>query len=177
MKNKLGFTLIELLVVVAIIGTLASVLVTTIGSMREDASKKAVLRQFNELDKAITLMYFDTGFYPNNNETLCEPLDEISSTNEFQISDPNSGLVTNGRLWSGWRGPYIGSIPTDPWGNEFYFDDDYRCLAETDGCKGITDPGGGLLTGAVVSCGPNGVISGGACAYDEDNIVLVLCKR
>ena len=175
--KKRAFTLIELLVVIAIIGLLASTIVVSLSDVREDASKKSVLRQFNHIRTAMTVMHVHTGYFPNNNDTLCEPLDEISSTNEFQLSDPNSGLVTNGRSWSGWKGPYLEAIPNDPWGNEYYFDDDYRCLAETDGCQGVTDPGGALLTGAIVSCGPNGAVSGGSCTYDADNIVLVLCKR
>jgi len=177
MNHKKAFTLIELLVVISIIGALSSVIVPAVQDIRVDASKKAVLRQFNEIENSITYLFLDTGYFPNNNSTLCEPLDEISSTNEFQISDPDSGLVTNGRSWPGWNGPYMTEVPTDPWGNEYYFDDDYRCLEETDGCQGVTDLAGELLTGAVVSCGPNGDLSGGSCAYDEDNIVLVLCKR
>jgi len=177
MTNKQAFTLIELLVVIAIIGILSSVVVVSMSGIRDDASKKAVLKQFNEINRSITQLYLHTGFYPNNNETLCEPLDEISETNEFFLSDPNSGLVTNGRSLAGWKGPYMQEIPRDPWGNEYYFDDDYRCLAETDGCQGVTDPAGALLSGVIVSCGPNGALSNGACAYDADNIVLVLCRR
>ncbi len=175
--KKVGFTLIELLIVIAILGILSVVVFTSLQSAREGARSAAAVQQLQKIYDAIRFQHIDTGLYPNNLTYLCEPLDEISSTNEFRISDPSTGLVTNGRGWAGWGGPYMATIPLDPWGNEYYFDDDYRCLAETLGCNGVEDPSGRLNSSAIVSCGPNGVVSSGSCSYDADNIVFVLCRR
>jgi len=175
--NHSGFTLVEVLVVIAIIGILSSVAVTSLTSSREMAQKAQATSQLGNIKKAMEIMYLDTGMYPNNLPYLCEPLDEISSTNEYTLSDPNSGLVTNGRGWTKWDGPYISEIPRDPWGNEYYFDDDYRCLPTTDGCNGLDDSSEGLVSSVFVSCGENAVVSGGSCSYDTDNIVKLLCRR
>lgn len=174
--RKNGFTLIELLVVIAVIGIVSVVTLATLQSARDSAKSAKAATDLEQIYKAMLVLNIDTGMYPNNLDYLCEPLDEISSTNEFAISDANAGFMVNGRSWAGWAGPYIGATTTDPWGREYYFDDDYACRPETQGCNGVDD-GGILYSSAIVSCGPNGAISSGACAYDDDNIVRVLCSR
>jgi len=173
---KKGFTLIELLVVIAIIGILSAVVLTSLNSSRESAKSAKVARDLDALYKAMLIMNVDTDRYPNNLDELCQPLAEISDTNEFAISNTNSGFITNGRGWEGWNGPYVSEVSLDPWGNEYYFDDDYACRPNTLGCNGVDDAGV-LNTGAIVSCGPNGAINTGSCEYDDDNIVRVLCSR
>ena len=65
MKNK-GFTLIELLVVVAIIGVLASVVMSSLNSAREKAQNARTVSVLRELHKAITLYEIDHGSYPSD---------------------------------------------------------------------------------------------------------------
>lgn len=66
-NKKKGFTLIELLVVVAIIGILASIVLTSINSSRakaRDAQRKADIRQ---ITIALELYYDANGVYPTAN--------------------------------------------------------------------------------------------------------------
>ena len=176
-KQKLGFTILELLITMAIVGILSAVVIGSLDSARDEGREGRAIADLEAIYKAMLIMNIDTEMYPNNLPYLCEPLDEISSTNEFAVSDANAGFITNGRGWVGWGGPYLPTIPTDPWGNEYYFDDDYRCLPETQGCQGYDDSGGDLDSSAIVSCGPNGAISSGSCSYDTDNIIRLLCRR
>ncbi len=175
-NNKNGFTLIELLIVVSIIGILSSIVLLALGDAREKARSAKANRDLESIYKAMLIMNIDTDRFPNNLDYLCEDLADISSDNEFLISEANSGFITNGRSWSGWDGPYLPEIPLDPWGNEYYFDDDYSCNSMTLGCDGISD-GSDLLSSVIVSCGPNGTVSSDSCAYDSDNIVRLLCRR
>ncbi len=63
MKNK-GFTLIELLVVVAIIGVLATVIFTNLGTARTRAKDAHRISTVKEIQKALELFYVDNGHYP-----------------------------------------------------------------------------------------------------------------
>jgi len=59
-----GFTLIELLTVVAIIGILASILIPTVGAVRNQAKKAASKSQLNQYVNAIQMFESEYGYYP-----------------------------------------------------------------------------------------------------------------
>ncbi len=63
MKNK-GFTLIELLVVVAIIGVLASMVMSNLNEARERARDTSRLAMTKNIEKALEMYYLDNGGYP-----------------------------------------------------------------------------------------------------------------
>jgi prepilin-type N-terminal cleavage/methylation domain-containing protein len=68
MKNK-GFTLIELLVVVAIIGVLASVVLSSLGSARSRARDARRESDIATIQKMLEMYHLDNGHYPIMNWT------------------------------------------------------------------------------------------------------------
>lgn len=165
-----GFTLIEILIVIAIIGILASVITPALSDARAKALVAATQVELGNIDKAMKLLYDDTGYYPNGATSYCRTT--LPADNEVDLSLGTASLVADGNSLSDWRGPYIPSA-IDKWGTPYYLDEDYKCLAATTGCKGIDDAGND--SSVLVSCGPNKAIDTGACAYDDDNIVYRLC--
>lgn len=57
MKTEKGFTLIEMLVVVAIIGLLASVLLTALGPAREKAKDTRIVQEINQVRNLAETLY------------------------------------------------------------------------------------------------------------------------
>ena len=170
-RAERGFTLIEILMVILIIGLLTSVVMPAVNKARDKAQVAAAVVELDALKTTVQQLYDDVGYYPNNDTSLCRDVSSDPS-NEVNLSTDNAGLLANGRSWADWKGPYISDV-IDPWGTPYYLDEDYQCLAATEGCRGLADAG--TDSSVLVSCGPNKAISGGSCTYDDDNVVYRLC--
>ena len=193
MKEQQGFTLIELAVVLAIIAVLAGILTPMVTSYIDQARVSRATADAKTIVSSMNLYRRDTGYYPlyaslataqagtTNASALVSPGRIPSYTASIgwetiltstalvvtALNTPLGGMSTNdpnpGK--SSYRGPYIGALDTDPWGNEYV----------------VT--GNNLATGNlgfVISAGPDGVIetavnqSAATFAAANDDIAIPL---
>lgn len=151
-KTERGFTLIELMITIAIIGILAAIAIPNYISYRKKALVAKAQSELKTIEKALTMLAIDTGFWPNK-----EKVDEPDTKEVWNLNLDSSGITDTDGSYPDWMGPYLGEVPQDPWGNNYFFDVDYRI----DGLDYIV----------IGSFGPNGV---GQNLYDNDDIILVL---
>jgi len=100
-KSK-GFTLIELLVVVAIIGVLATVILTSIGSAREAARDARRLSDVRQIQTALEIYIIDNNRYPGTNQSGSSGSWENSIEDNADFID---ALADDG---------YMSVVPVDP---------------------------------------------------------------
>ena len=166
MRPFRGFTLIELLVVIAIIGILSSVVLASLGAAREKSKIGAAKQELDQLRSAVNLLVADTGEWPGG-----KTVDQIESGNSNEIWDLTTaaaGLTASDGSYPAWNGPYIRTIPNDPWGHPYFLDTDYSVDASDAPCNGGS---GCRNVVALGSFGPDGV---GQNLYDADDIIIVL---
>ncbi len=97
-----GFTLLELLVVLLIIALLAGYVGPKMFDRLELAKVQTAQGQMKSLADALNQYRLDTGNYP----------DETLGLNALTTRPANA---TN------WQGPYLKTLPPDPWGNPYIF--------------------------------------------------------
>ena len=178
-QKKEGFTIIELLVVIAIIGILASTVLASLNTAREKAKIAKVNSELRNLRSAIALLEDDTGKWPNG----CPPA--TVSNPEVLLNNAQAGIsqpITANNNGGGceciggvggdvekWKGPYAPTA-TDPWGNSYIFDPDYRqyanCASKPAGEKYPAIP----QFVAVLSAGPTKTDPDGINDYDCNDI-------
>lgn len=137
--NQKSFTLIELLVVIAIIGLLATIVMISVGSVREKAMIAKSQADVVNLYKAIQMLELDTSKGPNGCplDQTTNPEISLDSKQAGLIERPDVGVTPNsgGKCeWTQdainhWNGPYIAPHELyDHWGNKLWFDPDYWTL-------------------------------------------------
>jgi general secretion pathway protein G len=102
-QRRRGFTLIELLLVLVILGVLAGIVVPRFGGQTKRARETAATTQISSFKTALDAYEVDMGSYPKGKDGLRE-------------------LVSAPRNAKNWRGPYIETIPKDPWGNDYIYE-------------------------------------------------------
>src|SRR5690349_8054917 len=94
-----GFTLVEMLLVLMILGVLAAIVVPKMANRGQDARIKATVTQISAFKTALDMFEVDNGYYPKGRNGLLD-------------------LTQKPRDASNWHGPYLDSVPKDPWGND-----------------------------------------------------------
>ncbi len=123
-----GFTLIEIMVVLVIIGIMAALIVPRVLGRAEDARKVAAKADISAIANALKLYNLDNMRYPTNQQGL-----------QALASKPSIAPIPNSYK----DGGYLDKLPTDPWGNQYQY--------QNPGKHGEVD---------VYSFGPNGSTTG-----------------
>ncbi len=154
-KNNSGFTILELIVNVAIIGILTAIAVPAYTTFRDKARVAQARSDLHNIQLAMELLANDTSQWPGH-----QPVGKTNTAanNEiWDLSDEIAGLVDTDGNFPNWKGPYMKSVPKDPWGMNYFLDTDYYV--------------NGKLEAALGSFGPNKCCQN---VYDSDDVILVL---
>lgn len=100
--RRSGFTLIELLVVLVILSLLAALVTPRVLRYLGSAKTDTAHIEVKHLTTALQLFKIDVGRYPTQQEGL-------------------SALYKNPGNLTAWHGPYIKSLPQDPWGHAYQY--------------------------------------------------------
>lgn len=155
MLHRKGFSLIEILIVISIIGVLSTMVMVSLNYARAKAREARALHDIDTIFSAIKMLENDTGEWPGHQ--LVEEITTGGSNEIWDLRSGAAGIADTDGAYLGWTGPYLVNIPTDPWGNDYFWDSDYHVGSE--------------IRVVIGSFGPNGV---GQNVYDEDDIIKVI---
>jgi len=93
---------VEMLLVLVILAVLAAIVIPRFAGRSQQAKETAAKSDIHSLEIALDAFEVDTGGYPNGNNGLQALVDQPSNS-------------------SGWKGPYVKTIPNDPWGNAYVY--------------------------------------------------------
>ena len=99
-----GMTLIEILVVLVLIGIVMGIVGGNFLGKGEKAKSDAAKIEINQIGQTLDLYKLEIGRYPTTQEGL-----------QALITAPSGATNWNGPYWKN------GTIPKDPWGNEYKY--------------------------------------------------------
>ena len=102
-QRRRAFTLVEMLLVLVILATLAAIVYPKVMGRSEQARVTAAQTQIANFKTALDSFEVDNGFYPKGRNGLMD-------------------LIQKPRDAVSWHGPYLESIPKDPWGNDYLYE-------------------------------------------------------
>jgi len=98
-----GFTLVELLLVLAILATLAAIVIPKFAGRSEQAKVAAANTQISYFSTALDAFEVDNGYYPKSEEGL-------------------NALVEQPKDATNWKGYLRQEVPNDPWGRPYVYE-------------------------------------------------------
>jgi general secretion pathway protein G len=98
-----AFTLVEMLLVLVILATLAAIVYPRVMGRSEQARVTAAMTQIASFKTSLDAFEVDNGYFPKGRNGL-------------------NDLVQQPRDTTSWHGPYMDTIPKDPWGNEYIYE-------------------------------------------------------
>ncbi len=95
-----------------------------------------VRTDLRNIQRAMEMLASDTDKWPGPSD-----VGVIANHEIWDLNSPQAGLVATNGGFPNWNGPYIDSVPKDPWGSDYFLDPDYMI--------------GGIVYAVVRSFGPN----------------------
>jgi len=148
-----GFSMIELIIIIAILVGLAGVVVPIVSQEIQDSKKSHAIADINRVATALNQYIKDTLYFPTGNQGVTTyhylftdglmPQNNIFNSGE--ASHLASFLNTNSNGGERWKGPYLQSIPADPWGNAYiinvngFFNMEEKAMIISAGPDGVID--------------------------------------
>lgn len=151
-KPNQGLTLLELIVNITIIGIISAIAIPAYINFRDKARIAQVKSDLRNIQLAIEQLANDTEKWPGPQSVGLTADAEV-----WDLSASKAGLVATNGGFPNWKGPYMKSVPQDPWGSKYFFDPDYYV--------------GGTKYAALGSFGPNKCCKN---TYDSDDVVLLM---
>ena len=127
MKNK-GFTLIELLVVVAIIGVLASVVMSSLSEARDKARYAAMLSEINQIEKMMVAATVNQNqlLWQVTGSTCTDCMNSCRISPDLSACIPRWELSITRIVEAAGEDPSVAEVYfTDPWGNPYLLDENH----------------------------------------------------
>ncbi len=153
-KLSSGFTLIEIIVNIAIIAILVAIAIPAYTIFKDKANTGKAKSDLRAIQNAVEILASDTEKWPGGIE--------VGLINKKKISDlsqKESGLITeDSKKFPNWAGPYIESIPKDPWDRDYFFEGDYKIS--------------GTKHAVLGSYGP--IEKNGKTLVSDDDVILIL---
>ncbi|MBC6427640.1 MAG: type II secretion system major pseudopilin GspG [Cellvibrionales bacterium] len=97
-----GFTLIEVMVVLVIIGLMGAIIGPTVFGKVQQAEETRIAQDVRAIEGALKMYRLDNYDYPSEGDGL-----------EALLQKPSTAR--------NWRGPYLESVPEDPWGRPYRY--------------------------------------------------------
>jgi general secretion pathway protein G len=127
-SRRRGFTVVEMIVVIAILVSVAGIMIPVVSSQLEDARRGRALGDMRRIAAGINRYVKDTGAFPVGDAAARTPFHWLFGAGELPQGNvlddgPSTAIerfLTRNDFGGGkWRGPYVPDVAADPWGHAY----------------------------------------------------------